>query len=574
MNKINNLLLKAFTYLLITCVGLSASAQTFISHSCTPDTKTFSPVNNVTHTGVDILDKGYGHVVAYVNDGSRPKLTVILNSNFLPGSPIQASLPNSAIHPDVAIFNDALNTPTDCYIHVVYYNITTNAYMLEIYYLNLMMPSLGISLFQTYNLGAMTYGSGPNIDVSELGINGAITYAANNFVYGRACNLSYPGMAPSGICIVAKGTNSDVASCAQGDFHLFTYVSNNNIKVKTVSTNDLITLNANLSPVLSYSGVSVDNPRIAADAIQDAAGNWPWEVVWTDNISGHASSVFGNRGHIQGPLFGIPVIVNQGTYNIEYTNSNTWINGASNPTDLSNWIYAFDITNPRISFNHNSEIQVGFEVAHNDFRLQLPCSENLLVGVVCDNTGEPTNSGCAGAPSYQFIPFSFPAQSCAPSGVYASTGTANQEYCKAISLAGKNSFQNEFISVYFDDVNCLGYNCQSELAYKVNYNIGSGFRQSKPKTESGNNLTASKLILTISPNPFTENIKISSTNNDAVCNLIITDISGREILNTTSNIANLNTAITTANATLNSGIYFINIKNDSGILLNQKIVKQ
>jgi hypothetical protein len=36
----------------------------------------------------------------------------------------------------------------------------------------------------------------------------------------------------------------------------------------------------------------------------------------------------------------------------------------------------------------------------------------------------------------------------------------------------------------------------------------------------------------------------------------------------------LNSALAVCNSKLNTGVYFINIKNESGILLNQKIVKQ
>ena len=79
---------------------------------------------------------------------------------------------------------------------------------------------------------------------------------------------------------------------------------------------------------------------------------------------------------------------------------------------------------------------------------------------------------------------------------------------------------------------------------------------------------------TMSPNPATHNINLSWNNlNAGTAQIIITDVTGREVKNATINIAAAfgNTAINVSD--LNNGIYFIKIRNGNAIYTEKMVVK-
>jgi hypothetical protein len=529
-----------------------------IWQSCIPDSRTSLNCTNVVNTGSDIFDNGTYRVEAFVNDGASPQL-VVIDNNTIPAT--QAPLPSTAIDPDVVIINDAIHHPLDFYINVVYYNTATSQYTLDIFYFT---PTFGVSstpIF-SYNLMSAPFGSGANIDVDESGENGAITFEANGNIYGCVCGTNTSSSpAPTAACQVGRGTKPDVA-IHNGDIILFSFINNStsSIDVESIILGNLTVCNTTTTWLVSFPmlGTALDFPRIAADP-----NSTNWSVVWCDLIpTNNTYSIFGNTGT------GLPsgaIFVGSTIY--EYSNSFTWPTTPSTPVNMS--LHTFFVTNPTVSYNRNSEIEVGF-IFSEDPACALPSCISTALGVVCDAAGQPVAPSCypTATPIFQFIPFETAANACATTPAINSTGVEIYGYQSALSMAGKNSVLNEFMSAYFDN----DPRCNQEIVYKDGYNSSSGFRQTKPKNVI--NTAANKLILSISPNPFTENIKITSTNNDANCNLIITDISGREILNTNGTIEQLNSALVVCNTKLNAGIYFINIKNDSGILLNQKIVKQ
>jgi hypothetical protein len=526
--------------------------------SCKPDSRTSLNCTNVVNTGSDILDNGTYRVEVFVNDGTNPQL-VVIDNNAIPAT--QGTLPTTAIDPDVVIINDAIHHPLDFYIHVVYYNTATSQYTLDIFYFT---PGSGVipTPIFSYNLMSAPFGSGANIDVDESYENGVITFESNGIIYGSVCGLNTTGTpAPTTPCNFAKGTKPDCA-IHMGDIALFTYINGltNTIDVYPISTGNLSACNLVPVSIVSFPmiGTALDNPRIAADP-----NSTDWSVVWCDLLTtNNTYSIFGNTGNgTAAPS------ISSGATIYEYSNSFTWPITPTTPVNMS--LHTLFVTNPTVSYNRNSEIEVGF-IFSEDPACALPSCISTALGVVCNSIGQPVSPSCypTGTPIFQFIPYETAANTCATTPAINSTGVEIYGYQSALSMAGKNSVLNEFMAAYFDN----DPKCNQEIVYKDGYDATSGFRKAKPKPIAS--ATSTIIKLNISPNPFTENIKITSTSNDAVCNLIITDISGRQIVNTTGNIANLNTAITTANATLNAGIYFINIKNDSGILLNEKIVKQ
>ncbi|MEN9522241.1 MAG: hypothetical protein RL065_618 [Bacteroidota bacterium] len=555
---------KILFFVFCTYYTFYAKAQTpfNVDWACRMDNRPGMVSNNVQITNSDIMDHGM-RIEAIVCDGSRPYLYVIENSNLATGV-MPAPLPSTAIAPDVAIFNDLSNGSNVFYMHVVYYNTAVNAYQLDVFqysYGSSIPPTLAVP---TQTIFGCPYAAPPHIDVAEGGERGAITIEDNGRIYASLCNVSTVGFVPSTLCSIDHGTMPDVAVGLNGDVVLLSYkTSSTNIRAKAIYNPNLIACNG-FSMTLNFSGSQVNEPRIAITA--NHTGNW--SIVWLDkNPSNITNSVIGTMGTIDIANNFIP----SGVFH-DYTDASTWVSPPPSSTNFANCasVLSSSVFNPVLSFNNSDELQVGFITTEDGAqnRITQSCSRSFGIGVVCDNTGEPKGS-CYPYAAHQLISYFFGNGICQNS-LAPNTGVTSPEFVSAISMSGKNSMQNEYMSTYFDNVAC-NLNCTNEVLYKDGYDGSSGFRQA---TSNHIATTPSMTRLNISPNPFTENIKITSTNIDAVCNLIITDISGRELLNTNGNNEQLNSALLICNAKLNAGIYFINIKNDSGILLNQKIVKQ
>ncbi len=83
---------------------------------------------------------------------------------------------------------------------------------------------------------------------------------------------------------------------------------------------------------------------------------------------------------------------------------------------------------------------------------------------------------------------------------------------------------------------------------------------------STNNLLEVSNKFQIYPNPVNINLNIKNDNNQNINALILSDINGREIVNQTSNLENINVS------KLQKGIYFLKIDSDNGIF-TKKIIK-
>lgn len=499
---------------------------------------------------------------AFVNDGSHPQLVMV---DFLTNINYQFNLrTTNAWDPDVVITYDKFGGRY--FVHIVYLDLNSWQYIYEkiefIPGIGLMTGTAsGVSLFAIApnSYGSSGIGNYPsariNIDVNAYGELGAITFQdpSTNKIYG--CGFNAWGYLSAPVVIASSGIEPDVA-CVE-DFVYFTYVdlSSNiprqNIIVQEENQSGIALNNITHARIsaLNTSGI-FRNPRIASNTY---VSQYDWTVVTEEHILG-INNILGITGNNL-------TVTN---YN-NYTNSSTWANSTT-----PNYIVGNGNGEPVVSYG-TSGLQVAWTTTDNLNGLSF-CAAGTVVGLICNNSGAPVSitNGCGNTGIfYTGVPFTVFPVTTPPLGGGANSPIVYSHVfhlCmqNSVSLSGRNS--NSFMTTYSD-------RNSSEVLFKDGYTDANGFRQAKPKTENLIN-SSIKAMVSVSPNPFTESIKITSTNNDAVCNLIITDISGRILLNTNGTTEQLNSSLAACNVKLQAGIYFINIKNESGILLNQKIVKQ
>lgn len=209
---------------------------------------------------------------------------------------------------------------------------------------------------------------------------------------------------------------------------------------------------------------------------------------------------------------------------------------------------------------------------------------NAFIGLFPMNFGTNNSTNIAGTFSYQ-----------GTSGTFSGTLTSNVEAYGTLNVQDYNESvtrlhldQNLTFSVPFiDNVATLTqtiyyyFNTTTnniDFRYS-NTSIVSGFLGINDTSEtlefntSENTLSNKNLNVTsdikIHPNPARDFINIQTENNDSIKSLKVFDNKGRAVSiqkSQNKNLININT--------LQSGLYFLSIETDSGVLINQKIIKK
>jgi hypothetical protein len=350
--------------------------------------------------------------------------------------------------------------------------------------------------------------------------------------------------APEGIVVASGYIQSDVDLQMESPYFTFTDQSQDHLFVQAIDFSyyflSLSSCTGGFTPSVPASTIQqiyktpfrLDKPRIACSPIGAPIHNGDWTIVTaeTPTYMG-ASSILSFTG------FGL---TGTSMYNLTYNNAT---GGWPPQHPLAPVGTTYDLTpninkNPVVSYN-NYDNAAYPGITGNEIQIAWESSDPLVgaggtsvAGVFCKTNGLPyvTQCGLGLNTICEQVPYNQ-----TPTGIitcgygwFNNIGSIGNEFVPSVS--GKNSYKSPYVSYY--DAAC------GEINGKYGYDPFNGFREAH-HSNSINNSVSATTSLNISPNPFTENIKITSTNNDAVCNLIITDISGRQIVNTTGNTAML-----------------------------------
>ncbi len=565
------------------CFPFLAMAQ--ITQSCFADNQfptisSFIPSSNVANTGCDAVYNPHcmasTYLEAYVYDGTKPALVVIEGTNSGTNTIYQKLTASTFQDPDVAI----LYYQGNYYINVVY--TSAGCYFLDVY----KYVSGGVVFFSSTNLSTLTnaypitgfYFTGANIDANETNSEAGIVLqdisnTANIYVipiYGYNTSALTP-MLGTPVQAIQPGINPDIA-CVSDEF-LITYLdlSGHQVFVDAVATSDYYSnIVFNLDCDISISGYG--NPRIATSKVL-RTGNDDIYYSWTVVTESSSTAVGNNYQRIYGANGAHGYVSPVQLLSVyDYTNANSIINNW-----LPSGVNYYDLTAsgaynnfPVVSYNEVNDVEIAWTT--ND-PLQgsgsSSFSGNTVVGIMADNFGNPYGlspyCNTSANACYGVVPNVTGA--CGNTGVFS----PNAQNCASISGRNINSGSSLYRSTlcYYDQSATCTAQILSKDSYVGSYRIKHNTDNNLKNLVANNNTTS----VNVYPNPFTESITIQSTNLSATCSLILTDVGGRELLNTTNDITTLNTQLNNITNKLSAGIYFIKITNGSNTVLNQKVVK-
>ncbi len=625
MKKITFHTAALFCAVLLLGFQMAKAQTTFFELGTVPEWREGNPADyssTVAHTGIDAATDNNGFMLeAYVYDGTNP--TVVANDGSLVSS---QALPSTATDPDVAITEES----GVFYVNVVY--IDGGSY----YYKKFPFISSSLnSASATYNLSSIASitgtPNGPNIDASDLLAEGAITFQdGSNNVY--ACVIGSFGV--GSMQWITNGIEPDIAFSSD-NYAYIAYVDPSNTTQVDVISGALTTSSygpsTTTNAITSFNSVSEHKPRIACNRNEFSTityGN-NWAVVcydyFFDATLGNIYHIYGATGTSDFSTITPSVNVFQ---QVNYTSAMP--NGVNPGFPWASVLYTqlpladHDIVNidPVVSFERNyytstpNNIQIAWTISTNSNSSMLIDQYNItptgrpnlksVAGLFADMYGQPIattftyNSTYPSA--YQLIPSTTlmtgstsicPPPALPSAGSFNTSGSLQYGIQSTPSVAGKNfasayngcfqcynptgpyyqtTFPYSFISCFFDEGYIIG--CNDEMLIKDTYNSFWGFRKSNTtKTTDAALTTNNNVQIDISPNPFSEDIALKTTDMTKSCSLILTDVSGRELLNVTNDITTLNTQLNNITNKLSAGIYFIKIMDGSNTVLNQKVVK-
>jgi hypothetical protein len=122
-------------------------------------------------------------------------------------------------------------------------------------------------------------------------------------------------------------------------------------------------------------------------------------------------------------------------------------------------------------------------------------------------------------------------------------------------------------SVIYNDDNCSGegYTARSN----VNGNGKTNDLEQLLMVNEKRNIDKLKINYRVYPNPAVNEIFVSSNKEKEMVTIVITDVSGKILVNKTLQVNNYKTNL---KMDLLSGIYFVNLSNESGERITKKMV--
>jgi hypothetical protein len=441
------------------------------------------------------------------------------------------SLPAHTDDPDVTLvesYNSSINAIT-WYAIIVYRDNTNNNCICDLYYWN-------STSFQRYTTGyPVTLSSGGyisaiNVDANNLGDIGIVWDDSQTgyieAVTGYGHSLTSPTLGSISVSLANSRNCISPDVSTRNDLVYFTFLDQNNktMYVDYYSTS-IIYSGSSLYRTSLLSNSSPGNyyfPRIACPPGTNSA---EYSAVVEQAYNGSYDIVnFTNDGTT--------------TYNNIYTDASQ----ANGPCAINS---AYNMK-PVISYNDAySGLMVGWS---SDYYNGVTFYPRASVAVACDVTGAVNSCITDGINnSYLIVP---------------KDNFSKLYQCWALSIAGRdyNNSSNMLYTYYMPDLTDVRY---KDVPFC--YNSGGVYSLRKKGGDASNNLS-------ISPNPFTDELKITLGVDNA--NVRIYDLVGNLLLQTEGNEAKINEEFNRFSADIPKGIYYLIITNNDGVEGNKlKIIK-
>jgi Secretion system C-terminal sorting domain len=259
----------------------------------------------------------------------------------------------------------------------------------------------------------------------------------------------------------------------------------------------------------------------------------------------------------------------------QYTNSYTWSNKNTNKYQMDAGI-SLNLY-PAVTYQHSNGnsssnyVQIAWQStdALNNY-MGKTAGSTTIVSVTCDRNGNPIPVAATNSiePEYQIVPHYY-SNGAMPS-LGDSSGVNNFKSQSHVSLAGRNSIQNDQLVVYFDAANGnVNLPTWDEVIIKENVTVSSGFRsESVAAVESANEVN-----VRIYPNPVAEHITLESSVSDAAMMVSMFDMNGRLVMRAQGNSADLNNQLNAVVSGLSNGTYMLQVNSQGALVYNDKIVK-
>jgi hypothetical protein len=521
------------------------------------------------NTSSDLFDNGVDRLVTFVSEDPSGLFNYILVKDPIWGG-IGMYLPYNIKFPDVVI---AHSFGANHYVlNVTYYDPMQGMVLDQIDYYTGSGFSSSIVTVLDNNLGATAPVSGPRIDIDQENCHAAIVWhnPLQNVMKTMHINYFLGLSVQSPINNIPLSSNMiepDVAVTMDDAYFTFLSRTRKDVYMLEMSFNDIDHNAGNIQSVIGMkAGLGFDhyNPRIATSC-KNMNNHGDWTIVVGAGICA-SSGIFGWSG------------VDANLYNTvahQYTNSYTWSNKNTNKYQMDAGI-SLNLY-PAVTYQHSNGnsssnyVQIAWQStdALNNY-MGKTAGSTTIVSVTCDRNGNPIPVAATNSiePEYQIVPHYY-SNGAMPS-LGDSSGVNNFKSQSHVSLAGRNSIQNDQLVVYFDAANGnVNLPTWDEVIIKENVTVSSGFRsESVAAVESANEVN-----VRIYPNPVAEHITLESSVSDAAMMVSMFDMNGRLVMRAQGNSADLNNQLNAVVSGLSNGTYMLQVNSQGALVYNDKIVK-
>lgn len=521
------------------------------------------------NTSSDLFDNGVDRLVTFVSEDPSGLFNYVLVKDPIWGG-IGMYLPYNIKFPDVVI---AHSFGANHYIlNVTYYDPMQGMVLEQIDYYTGSGFSSSIVTVLDNNLGAAMPTSGPRIDIDQENCHAAIVWhnPAQNVMKTMHINFYLGLSVQSPINTIPLSSNMiepDVAVTMDDAYFTFLSRTRKDVYMLEMSLND-IDHNAGMiqSVIGMKAAIGFDhyNPRIATSC-KNTNNHGDWTIVCGAGVCTSAA-IYGWSG-TDATLYN--------TVAHQYTNSFTWSNKNFNKYQMDNGnslnLY------PAVTYQHSNGnsasnfIQIAWQStdALNNY-MGKNAGSTTIVSVTCDRNGNPIPVSATNSvePEYQIVPHYY-SNGAMPS-LGDSSGVNNFKSQSRVSLAGRNSIQNDELVVYFDAANGnVNLPTWDEVIIKENVTVSSGFRHESAASVAAVN----DVKVRIYPNPVAEHITLESSVSDAAMLVSMFDMNGRLVMRAQGNSAEMNNQLNNIVAGLSNGTYMLQVNSQGALVYNDKIVK-
>jgi hypothetical protein len=549
---------------------LSSRSQAQFYPSLLHDTRTGWGIGIASsNTSCDLFDNGVDRLSTLVSEDPSGLYNYILVKDPIWGG-MGLYLPYNIKFPDVVI---AHSFGANHYLlNVTYYDPSQGMVLDQIdYYVGSGFSSNVVTVLDSA-LGNQAITSGPRIDIDQENCHAAIVWQNPSQNVLKTVHINFfLGVSYSSPINVLPFSSSmiepDVA--VSMDHANYTFLSRNrkDVYMLEMNLNDIDHNSGQIQSIIgmkTMTGFDHYTPRIASSC-QNIQNHGDWTIVVGAGAC-TSSAIFGWSGSGAN-------VYNSNAH--QYSNSYTWNNKNANKYQMDGGLSLNLYPAVTYQYSNGSSVNNYFQVswqttdALNNY-MGRTAGTTTVVSVTCEHNGNPipvsgTNSVEA---EYQIVPHYY-SNGAMPS-LGDSSGVNNFKSQSRVSLAGRNSRQNDQLVVYFDAANGnVNLPTWDEVIMKENVTAASGFRSESVAAVAA----ANEVNVRIYPNPVAEHITLESSVSDAAMLVSMFDMNGRLVMRAQGNSAEMNNQLNAVVSNLSNGTYMLQVNSQGALVYNDKIVK-